>query len=173
MFFSQRWRSSFSRCARIAYALARSMSSRVRGLFAAPGLCEEPGLPGPRWVATVEPSRFAEGRCYVAFDAHRSNDDEPYVYVTEDFGESWKSIRANLPIGSTRTLREDPKNPNVLYVGNDVGVYVSLDRGDTLSVSRTPDGITLRPADPEFDAQMEIARKVMRKYRNALRELAK
>lgn len=69
----------------------------------------------------------------------------------------------------------------IIKVGNSSGVilpkellaHLNVDRGDTLSVSRTPDGITLRPADPEFDAQMEIARKVMRKYRNALRELAK
>lgn len=69
----------------------------------------------------------------------------------------------------------------IIKVGNSSGVILpkellaelNVDRGDTLSVSRTPNGITLRPADPEFDAQMEIARKVMRKYRNALRELAK
>ena len=60
------------------------------------------GLPGPRWVATIEPSRFAEGRCYVVFDGHRSDDDEPYVYVTEDFGKTWRSLRGNLPRGSTR-----------------------------------------------------------------------
>lgn len=69
----------------------------------------------------------------------------------------------------------------IIKVGNSSGIILpkelladlNVDRGDTLSVSRTPDGITLRPADPEFDAQMEIARKVIRKYRNALRELAK
>ena len=47
-------------------------------------------------------SRWADGRCYVVFDAHRSNDDQPYVFVTDDFGQTWKSLRANLPIGSTR-----------------------------------------------------------------------
>jgi S1-C subfamily serine protease/photosystem II stability/assembly factor-like uncharacterized protein len=92
-------------------------------------IAEKVGLPGPRWVATIEPSRFAEGRCYVAFDAHRSDDDEPYVYVTEDFGETWKSLRANLPWGSTRCLREDPKNQNLLLVGTEFGVWASLDRG--------------------------------------------
>src|SRR5262249_41841048 len=39
-------------------------------------------LPGPYWVATIEPSKAAPGRCYVCFDAHRSDDDEPYIYVT-------------------------------------------------------------------------------------------
>ena len=65
-------------------------------------------LPAPRWVSTIEASRFAEGRVYVALDGHRSNDDDPYLFVSEDFGKSWKSIRANLPWGSSRCLRESP-----------------------------------------------------------------
>src|SRR5262249_40981331 len=72
------------------------------------------GLPAPLWVATLEASRFVEGRCYVAFDGHRSNLDDPFVYVTEDFGQSWQPIRGNLPVGSSRCLREDVKNPNLL-----------------------------------------------------------
>ncbi|MGH7227448.1 MAG: hypothetical protein ACRELF_29910, partial [Gemmataceae bacterium] len=87
------------------------------------------GLPGPRWVASIEPSRFADGRAYVVFDAHRSDDDAPYVYVTENFGQTWKSLRGNLPEGSTRVLREDIDNQNVLYLGTEFGVWVSIDRG--------------------------------------------
>ena len=56
-------------------------------------VADKVGLPGPRWVASIEASRCADGRAYVVFDAHRSDDDEPYVYVTEDFGETWKSLR--------------------------------------------------------------------------------
>jgi S1-C subfamily serine protease/photosystem II stability/assembly factor-like uncharacterized protein len=92
-------------------------------------VAEKVGLPGPRWVATIEPSRFVEGRCYVAFDGHRSDDDDPILAVTEDFGKTWKSIRANLPRGSTRCLREDPVNPNLLFAGTEFAVWVSLDRG--------------------------------------------
>src|SRR5204863_5007966 len=84
------------------------------------------GLPGPRWVATLEPSHFVEGRCYVAFDAHRSDDDNPYVYVTEDFGQTWKPIRANLPAGSTRCLREDVKNQKLLFAGTEFAAWASL-----------------------------------------------
>src|SRR5262249_15398286 len=87
------------------------------------------GLPGPRWVATIEASRFADGRAYVVFDAHRSDDDAPYVYVTEDYGGSWKSLRGNLPIGSTRVLREDITNANLLYLGTEFGAWASLNRG--------------------------------------------
>lgn len=87
------------------------------------------GLPGNRWVATIEASRFVEGRAYVAFDAHRSDDDEPYVYVTEDFGQTWKSLRANLPTGSTRCCREDVVNPDLLYLGTEFAIFASLNRG--------------------------------------------
>ncbi len=92
------------------------------------------GLPGYRWVATVEPSRTRDGRCYVVLDAHRSNDDRPYVYVTDDFGQSFKSITANLPaFGSTRCLREDIVNQDVLYLGTEFGAWVSANRGASWS----------------------------------------
>ncbi len=83
----------------------------------------------PYWVATIEASRFKEGMAYVAFDGHRLDDDDPHVFVTEDFGETWKSLRANLPAGSSRCLREDAINPNVLYLGTEFAVYVSINRG--------------------------------------------
>jgi photosystem II stability/assembly factor-like uncharacterized protein len=88
------------------------------------------GLPGPRWVASIEPSRTVDGRCYVCIDAHRSDDDKPYLFATEDFGQTWKSITANLPaFGSTRVLREDAANPNLLYCGTEFGIWVSVNRG--------------------------------------------
>jgi photosystem II stability/assembly factor-like uncharacterized protein len=90
---------------------------------------EKVGLPGPRWVSTIEASRYAEGRCYVAFDGHRSDDDNPYLFVTEDFGQTWKPIRGNLPLGSTRVLREDIENENLLYTGTEFAVWASIDRG--------------------------------------------
>jgi photosystem II stability/assembly factor-like uncharacterized protein len=87
------------------------------------------GLPGPRWVSTIEASRHVAGRCYVAFDAHRSNDDEPYIFVTEDYGQTWRSLRANLPSGSSRVLREDVVNPDLLYLGTEFGAWGTLNRG--------------------------------------------
>src|SRR5262249_5596308 len=78
--------------------------------------------------ASIEASRFEEGRCYVVFDGHRSDDNEPYAFVTEDFGQTWKSLRANLPWGSTRVLREDVSNPNLLFLGTEFAAWASLDR---------------------------------------------
>ena len=90
------------------------------------------GLPGPRWVASIEASKAKEGRCYVVLDAHRSNDDKPYVYVTEDFGQTWTSLNSNLPaFGSTRVLREDITNPDLLYLGTEFGIWTTVNRGVT------------------------------------------
>ncbi|HEV3168529.1 MAG TPA: PDZ domain-containing protein [Isosphaeraceae bacterium] len=87
------------------------------------------GLAGPRHVATIEASRFEDGRAYAAFDGHRSDDDEPLIYQTEDFGKTWSSLRSNLPRGSTRCLREDLKSADLLFVGTEFGFWASLDRG--------------------------------------------
>ena len=90
------------------------------------------GLPGPRWVNSIEPSRSKEGRVYVVFDGHRNNDDAPHVYVSEDYGQSWKSLNANLPkVGTTRVLREDPSNTNLLYLGTEFALYASINRGQS------------------------------------------
>jgi S1-C subfamily serine protease/photosystem II stability/assembly factor-like uncharacterized protein len=94
-------------------------------------VADKVGLPGPRWVATIEASRFAEGRCYVAFDGHRSDDDEPHAYATEDFGATWRSLRANLPGGPARCLREDVENQDLLLLGTEFAAWASLDRGRT------------------------------------------
>jgi hypothetical protein len=65
----------------------------------------------------------------VAFDGHRSNNDAPHIFMTEDFGMTWTSLVANLPAGSTRCLREDVTNENLLYCGTEFGVFASVDRG--------------------------------------------
>ena len=86
-----------------------------------------------RWVNHIETSRFKTGRAYVVFDGHRQDDDRPHIYVTEDFGQTWKSLRANLPdnAGTTRVLREDLKNEKLLYLGTEFAAFVSIDRGES------------------------------------------
>ena len=90
-------------------------------------------VPERRWVSWVEPSRFIAGRAYLVLDGHRSDDDRPHVLATEDFGATWLSIRSNLPdgAGTTRVLREDPVNSELLYLGTEFGAWFSLDRGLT------------------------------------------
>lgn len=90
-------------------------------------------MPKTTWISSLEASKFAGGRCYVTFDGHRSNDDAPHVFVTEDYGKTWASIQGNLPMsaGSTRVIREDVRNQNVLYLGCEFSAWVSIDRGKT------------------------------------------
>ena len=87
------------------------------------------GVPKMLQVTRLTPSAFDEGTVYATFDGHRSDDYKPYVYASTDFGQSWKSITSNLPSGSAYTIKEDPKNRSVLYLGTEFGLFVSTDRG--------------------------------------------
>lgn len=89
-----------------------------------------PGIGQPLYVSAIEASRFREGRVYVTLDGHRSDDYAPHVFVSEDYGESWRALDATLPGASVRTLVEDPDNENLLFVGTETGCFVSIDRGD-------------------------------------------
>jgi photosystem II stability/assembly factor-like uncharacterized protein len=91
-----------------------------------------PGVPAKTWVNRIEPSQFDSSTFYIAFDNHRENDFAPYLYVTTDFGRTFRSIANDLPRGGPdfiHVIREDPHNRDLLFVGTDVGVYMSLNRG--------------------------------------------
>src|SRR5687767_10424286 len=95
-----------------------------------------PGIAtGDIYTGRFEPSRFDANTFYVTFDNHRNNDFTPYVYVTTDYGKTFRSIVNNLPKESpadyARVLREDPHNRDLLFVGTSRAVYTSLDRGRT------------------------------------------
>ena len=92
-----------------------------------------PGLKPNAWLATIEASHFDAGTAYVTADHHQDDDYTPYVYMTTDFGKTWKSIRGDLPDRAwwTHVVREDPKNRNLLYVGTEAGVWASWNRGVT------------------------------------------
>ncbi len=89
-----------------------------------------PGIPKLTYVSRVIASFFEEGRAYVTFDGHRNDDFKAYVFVTNDYGESWMSISSNLPEGGTvNVIREHHRNPDLLFVGTERGSYISIDRG--------------------------------------------
>jgi hypothetical protein len=93
-----------------------------------------PGLPPNHqyWISRVDASHFDAGTAYVAVDGHRNDDLKPYVYVTRNYGQSFESLTGNLPaFGNVQVVREDPKNRNLLYVGTEFGLYLSLDDGKT------------------------------------------
>ena len=88
-----------------------------------------PNLPKETFVSEVVPSRFDEATVYATFDGHRNNDFETYIYASSDYGQNWRSIAANLKGEVARTLTEDQKNPDVLYLGTETGLFVTIDRG--------------------------------------------
>ena len=88
-----------------------------------------PRVPAETHVSRVEPSHYDAGTCYVTLDGHRTDDHNPYVFKTTDFGETWTSMASNLPQGNVNVIREDPKNRSLLYLGTEYGFYVSLNGG--------------------------------------------
>jgi photosystem II stability/assembly factor-like uncharacterized protein len=90
-----------------------------------------PALPPNTYVSTVLPSRYAAGKVYATFDGHYNDDYRPFVYVSEDFGQSWRSLAAGLPETSIHRLREHPHNPHVLVLAHERGVQFSNDDGGT------------------------------------------
>src|SRR4051812_31252363 len=88
-----------------------------------------PRVPAETHVSRVEPSHYDAGTCYVTLDGHRTDDHNPYVFKTTDFGETWTSVASNLPQGNVNVIREDPKNRSLLYLGTEYGFYVSLNGG--------------------------------------------
>jgi photosystem II stability/assembly factor-like uncharacterized protein len=89
-----------------------------------------PGVPPDRWITRIECSHFADLTAYLALDRHRNDDRRPYLFKTTDAGATWKPISNNLPSeGPIHVVREDPRNKNLLYVGTEFGLFVSLDAG--------------------------------------------
>lgn len=88
-----------------------------------------PGLPPNTWCSHVEASRFKEGRAYVTFDGHQTGDMKPYVYKTEDFGKTWESLAKEEIKGYCHVIREDLINPDLLFLGTEFGLFISIDGG--------------------------------------------
>lgn len=89
------------------------------------------GLPENLWVSRVQASRFEDGTVYLALNGYRWDDFTSYVYKSEDYGKTWQRIGTDLPLEPVNDIKEDPINPNLLYVATDHGLYSSLDGGRT------------------------------------------
>lgn len=91
-----------------------------------------PGLPRSSWINGIEPSRHVAGRAYVVANNYRNGDFANYVYRTDDDGATWTRIDGRLPAARVaRTLREDLVNADVLFLGTELGLFWSNDRGAT------------------------------------------
>ncbi|GAA4966017.1 VPS10 domain-containing protein [Algibacter aquimarinus] len=92
------------------------------------------GLPQDLWVSRVIASKHKKERVYVTLNGYRWDDFNVYVYLSEDYGNTWKSINSNISLSPVNVIKEDPENENLLYLGTDNGAYVSFNRGKTWEV---------------------------------------
>jgi photosystem II stability/assembly factor-like uncharacterized protein len=98
-----------------------------------------PGVENYAWVAHIEASKFRAGEAYVVFDDHRRSDWTTYLFKTEDFGRSWRSLTENDPTQATEdendlwgyalALEQDPLKEGLLYLGTEFGLWISFDDG--------------------------------------------
>jgi hypothetical protein len=87
------------------------------------------GLPAERWVSRVQASAHEKGRVYLALNGYRWDEFAAYIYLSDDYGQNWRVIGTDLPAEPVNVIKEDPHHPELLYVGTDHGLYISLDRG--------------------------------------------
>ena len=114
-----------------------------------------PGLPPYTYVSAVLASRHSAGRVYATFDGHYNDDYRPFVYVSDDFGQTWRSLAAGLPETSVNRIREHPREPHLLVLAHERGVHLSVDTGKSwlplsLAASLPPvptDDIVIHPRD--------------------------
>ena len=88
-----------------------------------------PGLPAATWVSTVEAGRFDEATAYATFDGHMTGDMKPYVYKTTDFGKTWTPLATADVEGYAHVIKEDTVSKDLLFLGTEFGLFVSLDGG--------------------------------------------
>ncbi len=88
-----------------------------------------PNLPENTWCSYIEPSNFDKSIAYATFDGHRNNDKKSYIYKTDDFGKTWVSLSTDNLKSYNHVIKEDPVNPKLLFLGTEMGLYVSIDGG--------------------------------------------
>ncbi|MFV8363209.1 glycosyl hydrolase [Flavobacterium sp. ZT3P35] len=86
-------------------------------------------LPQNLWVSRVTASTHKKERVYATLNGYRNDDFTSYVYISDDYGQTWTSIVGNVPVSPVNVIAEDNINENILYLGTDNGLYVSLNRG--------------------------------------------
>jgi photosystem II stability/assembly factor-like uncharacterized protein len=92
-----------------------------------------PDLPEWGTVSNVEPSRFDPAVAYITVDFHQLGSSDPFIYGTDDYGATWRSLSGDIPrsiFSYAHVIREDPTRPGLLYLGTENSVYVSFDDGE-------------------------------------------
>jgi len=88
-----------------------------------------PGLPENTWVSFIEASPHDASSALVTFDGHRTGDKTTYVYMTTDQGKTWKNLTSEDIEGYALSVRQDLKNPELLFLGTEFGLFISIDQG--------------------------------------------
>lgn len=91
------------------------------------------GLPKNTWTYHIEASSFDKGTAYAVFDGHTMNDTKPYAFKTTDFGKTWTNIISNGVTSFARNIQEDYVNPDLLFLGTEFGLYITVDGGKNWS----------------------------------------
>ncbi|WP_343328332.1 VPS10 domain-containing protein [Polaribacter staleyi] len=86
-------------------------------------------LPQDLWVSRVIASKFKKARVYATLNGYRFDDFTPYIYKSDDYGQTWINIGKEIPTSAVNVIKEDSENENILYLGTDNGLYVSLNQG--------------------------------------------
>jgi photosystem II stability/assembly factor-like uncharacterized protein len=108
------------------------------------------GMPPGNWISWVESSRYDPAVAYVTNDRHASGDINAYLYRTTDYGRTWQRLvgpRTPGVRGYAHVIKEDRVNPNILFLGTEFGLYVSLNGGQSWAQFRPnnfPDGVAVR-----------------------------
>ncbi len=87
-----------------------------------------------RWVSRLVASKYEMGTVYMTQTGRRDDDFQVYIWKSTDFGDTWVDISGEIPVGPVNVIREDPINPDILYVGTDASVYISKNKGKTWDV---------------------------------------
>lgn len=115
------------------------------------------GLPYNKHVAKIVTSKFKASRVYLVLNDRRADNNTPYLYVSDDYGKTWKSISSNLPASPANVIAEHPDNANTLFCGTDFGVYMSKDAGKkwvaingTIPASVSVNDLFIHPRDKKL-----------------------
>ncbi len=100
----------------------KDLSAKIIGM-------KDRGVPSGTWCPHIEASNHDPSTAYAVFDDHRRSNWTPYVFMTTDFGETWKNIATPVIDGFIHVIREDPVEKNLLFLGTEFGLYVSFDQG--------------------------------------------
>lgn len=88
------------------------------------------GMPTEAWIARIHPSRYKAGAAWVVVNNYRMGDYSPYLFKTEDFGKSWERLADETNVkGYALSIIQDPKEPNLVFLGTENGLWISIDEG--------------------------------------------